>query len=444
LPISRSSSRLEIGPLAALGMSKSRDGATNFSRRWATTNNFFLVHQMKKKTLLHLFLSAAAITAPLAPSNGLSAVGDLYEADLGSGTIFKFAPDATKSTFASGLNGPVGLAFDTNGNLFEADTGTGTIFKFTPDGTQTTFASGLNGGPTGLAFDGSGNLFVGEFNSGVISKFTPDGTKSSFASGLTNVTGLAFDSSGNLFAADYGSGTIFKFTADGIKSTFASGLTNPGGLAFDSSGNLFEGDLGSGVIFKFAPDGTKTTFASGLSGPAGLAFDSSGNLFEADNTGGTVSKFAPDGTKSAFASGLSQPTLLAVEPISQKLRNVSARAFVQTGDNVLIGGFIVGGNALFNNMVVARAIGPSLSNSGISSPLQDPTLELHDASGAIVAFNDNWQDTQEAQIMATGLAPTDPHESAILAILPAGKYTAIVRGVGDTTGVALVEIYNPL
>jgi hypothetical protein len=121
---------------------------------------------------------------------------------------------------------------------------------------------------------------------------------------------------------------------------------------------------------------------------------------------------------------------------------VSARGSIGTGDNVLIGGFILGGNALANNAVVVRAIGPSLSHSGITNPLSDPTLELHNASGAIIASNDNWQDTQAAQIMASGLAPIDPHESAIFATLPAGNFTAIVRGAGGMTGVALVEIYN--
>ena len=91
---------------------------------------------------------------------------------------------------------------------------------------RATFASGLSG-PVGLAFDSSGNLFEADYNSGTIFKFTPDGTKSPFASGLSNPTGLAFDSSGNLFEADQGSGTIFKFTPAGTKSTFASGLSAP-------------------------------------------------------------------------------------------------------------------------------------------------------------------------------------------------------------------------
>ena len=126
----------------------------------------------------------------------------------------------------------------------------------------------------------------------------------------------------------------------------------------------------------------------------------------------------------------------------QKLLNTSARAFVQTGDNVLIEGFIVGGNSLPNTLVVVRAIGPSISQAGVANSLPDPKLELRDASGALIASNDNWQDTQKAQIMASGLAPADAHESVILTRLPAGEYTAIVRSVDDTAGIALAEIYN--
>lgn len=115
---------------------------------------------------------------------------------------------------------------------------------------------------------------------------------------------------------------------------------------------------------------------------------------------------------------------------------------VETGDNVLIGGFIVGGNALANDSVVVRALGPSLFQAGVINPLQDPVLELHNASGATIASNDDWQDSQKGQIVASGLAPGDPNESAIFATLPAGNYTAVVHGANDTISVALVEIYS--
>src|SRR6266446_6071307 len=122
-----------------------------------------------------------------------------------------------------------------------------------------------------------------------------------------------------------------------------------------------------------------------------------------------------------------------------QLANISTRGLVQTGDNVMIGGFIVQGD--MSATVVVRATGPSLAQAGITNPLLDPTLELHDGSGTVIAFNDNWKDSQQAEIQATGLAPSNDAESAIVRTLAPGNYTAIVRGAHDTTGVALVAAY---
>jgi len=112
---------------------------------------------------------------------------------------------------------------------------------------------------------------------------------------------------------------------------------------------------------------------------------------------------------------------------------------VQTGDRAGIGGFIITGNT--SKRVLIRAIGPSLTGSGIPDALGNPVLELHGPTG-FVTMNDNWRDTQEAAIQATGIAPTDDLESAIDATLAPGDYTAIVRGNGNTSGVALVEVYD--
>src|SRR5437588_585342 len=121
---------------------------------------FLYLHGYMKKSALHYLLAIfAGLTAALLPSNILAAPGDLFETDQGSSTIFKFTPVGAKSTFATGLGGPFGLAIDRFGNLFEANFNTGTIFKFTPAGVQSTFASGLNE-PVALAFDASGNLFA--------------------------------------------------------------------------------------------------------------------------------------------------------------------------------------------------------------------------------------------------------------------------------------------
>src|SRR5438477_501438 len=127
---------------------------------------------MKKIALLHWLATVAGLATALLPISVLAAPGDLYEADNSSNMIFKFAPDGTKSTFASGLTLPVSLALATSGNLFEADNNSDMIFKFTPDGTKSTFASGLSN-PTGLAFDSSGNLFEADQGSGTIFVFTP-------------------------------------------------------------------------------------------------------------------------------------------------------------------------------------------------------------------------------------------------------------------------------
>ena len=124
-----------------------------------------------------------------------------------------------------------------------------------------------------------------------------------------------------------------------------------------------------------------------------------------------------------------------------KLGNISTRAFVQTGDNVMIGGFIVSG--LDSEKVIVRAIGPSLVSYGIANPLQNPTLELHDHTGAVIASNDNWMSAPNRQeIINSGHAPSNSLESAILMTLDPGAYTAIVRGVNAETGVALVEVYG--
>jgi len=124
------------------------------------------------------------------------------------------------------------------------------------------------------------------------------------------------------------------------------------------------------------------------------------------------------------------------------MANISTRGFVDTGDNVMIGGFISGSSLNGGGTVLVRAIGPSLADSGLSSAVQDPTLELHDSNGAVLEANDNWMDTQATEIMATGLAPTDERESAVLTELAGSAYTVIVRGANNTTGVALVEVYN--
>jgi hypothetical protein len=126
------------------------------------------------------------------------------------------------------------------------------------------------------------------------------------------------------------------------------------------------------------------------------------------------------------------------------LANISTRGFVDTGNNVMIGGFTLGGN---NNAtrIAVRALGPSLSGSGLSNVLADPTIELHNANGTIMVSNDDWQSdpVSAAQLTANGLALPNPKESGIFTSLaPPGQFTAILAGKNGGIGIGLVEIYN--
>jgi hypothetical protein len=140
--------------------------------------------------------------------------------------------------------------------------------------------------------------------------------------------------------------------------------------------------------------------------------------------------------------GIGLVELYDISPLSNsKLGNISTRGSVGTLDNILITGFIIGD--VDSATVIVRAIGPSLAAYGVSGVLSDPTLTIYDSTGSVIASNDNWQDNvNSVDIGKNGLAPPDPSESALVLHLPAGAYTAIVRGANDTTGNALVEVYG--
>jgi len=376
-----------------------------------------------------------------------------------NGTIDEFTPNGVRSTFASGLSAPLNLAFDKSGNLFVADVGSGVsrngigdgyIAKFTPAGVRTTFALGLPV-PVGVAFDSAGNVFATEFGSGNIYKFTPNGVRSTFASGLFEPQGLAFDRAGNLFVAVFGG--VYKFTPTGLRTTFASGLTDPFALAFDSGGNLFVADGGdpwdyppvAGAVYKFTPTGLRSTIVSDMGG--GLAIDSTDNLFvgeshrEQRTLVGSILKITPSGVRTTFASRIvGAMAFQRIQTPTPTLVNISARGSVETGEKVLIGGFIVSGSD--SQQIITRGLGPTLTQFNVSGVLADPFVSLLDGTGNVLYNNDNWKDTQQAAIQATGLAPPNNLESAILRTLPPGNYTAVLSGKNSTTGIGLLEVYS--
>jgi hypothetical protein len=211
------------------------------------------------------------------------------------------------------------------------------------------------------------------------------------------------------------------------------------------------------VALAFGPDDLEV-YASVDTGSGIQIFDA--NTF---NSLGTISgpevatKLAVDSTGrylfagyNAYYGSFTGTRVYDVSPLPEShLNNISTRAFVQTGDNVVIGGFIVQG--IQPKRVIIRAIGPELTQYGVPNALANPTLELHDSMGNLIASNDNWMSTiiggiittnQLSDIQSSGHVPTDGRESAIVAELPPGNYTAIVRGVNDITGVGLVEVYD--
>jgi hypothetical protein len=140
-------------------------------------------------------------------------------------------------------------------------------------------------------------------------------------------------------------------------------------------------------------------------------------------------------------------SLVEVYDLSQatpaKLGNISTRAFVSTGSNIVIGGFLLGGGDA-NDRIVVRGIGPSLMATGVPNALADPVLELRDGNGGLLVSNNDWQDNpvQAAELIAAGLAPTNALESGIATTLPPGTYTALLAGQNNGTGVGLVEVYD--
>jgi uncharacterized delta-60 repeat protein len=210
-------------------------------------------------------------------------------------------------------------------------------------------------------------------------------------------------------------------------------LSNPHAALYSN------GDLGQN-------DDWKLTMPGGvITGDQKDEIEATGLAPTEDNESAIVATLAP-GFYTAIISGVNKTTgvgLAEVYDLAQvaeaKVANISTRGFVQTGDQVMIGGFIIGNRTI---QVIVRAIGPSLTAFGVANALADPTLELYNGFGTRLGANDNWRDDHEEEIQAITLAPTSDAESAIVQTLAPGSYTAIVRGKSETSGVALVEVYN--
>jgi sugar lactone lactonase YvrE len=303
-----------------------------------------LTHFKKIRMLPAIFLSLGAILALAITAHAQN----LYvSANVPGGNheIFEFTPSGEQNIYASGLNNPRGMAFDSIGNLFATtahDAGEveiGRVLKFNLRNHVSTFGSAAKFFFEGLAIDIAGNVYAmanddtSPTGASTIFKFTPSGDRIVFGSLPSQGWGMAFDSAGNLYAAQGPVGfdadsTIYKFGPDGTRTIFAgpdefATGEYPVGLTFDSSGNLFISietfsDPGADSIVYFTPMGVKSTFATGLTTPRGLAFDSSGNLFVAEANAipdGDILEFSPGGgSHTVLAAGFGRPEFLTFGP----------------------------------------------------------------------------------------------------------------------------------
>jgi subtilisin-like proprotein convertase family protein len=411
--------------------------------------------------------------------------GNLFVSNFGDNTIEKFTSTGNAALFADGsdgINGPIGLAFDAAGNLYVANYGNSMILKFNSAGTATGSINTDIDHPYGLAFDKASNLYVvNDAPTPVIEKFDSNGTGTLFANtGLNNPSFIAIQPS----ALPTPAPTPPERQFVNISSRASVGTGDNvaiGGFIIHSdapprpAGNRPSSNLVStkrvlirGIGPSLSVNGTPVT--GRLLDPVLELHDQSGAIIATNDdwkvpaqnqTDVQATGLPPsDDHESAIVvalnvnanytailrgkngtSGIGLVEVYDLEPLTEAhLANISTRAFVSINDDVLIGGIIVRGGAA--EQILFRAMGPSLANSNVSGPLLNPQLDIHDAQGTLLMHNDNWKDSQEVAITATGLAPSNNAESAILMTPAPGNYTAIVSGVGSTTGVGLVEAYR--
>lgn len=266
-----------------------------------------------------------------------------------------------------------------------------------------------------------------------------------YAAAYTAFAGLVSPPANDLSGADLGGKTL----TPGVYR-YATSATSSGVLTLDAKNDpsaRFVIQIGttlitsgsSSVVLINGADARNVYFQVGTSATLGSGSSFIGNILAYASVT-TVSGTTVTGRLLALTGAITLDTNNVTSPglTPAQLLNISTRLNVQTGDKVAIGGFIITGNA--SKKVIVRGIGPSLT--GLTPVLTDPVLELHGPDGSLITANDNWKDSQEAEIQNSNLAPTKDTESAIVATLAPANYTAILRGKNGTTGIGLVEMYD--
>ncbi|HEX4629677.1 MAG TPA: putative Ig domain-containing protein [Chthoniobacterales bacterium] len=289
------------------------------------------------------------------------------------------------------------------------------------------------GSVTGSFSSVSSNAQVTVAANGLLATLSPSAPSPTSGQPLNIATRLAIQGGDNLLIA----GFIVTGPSGSTKKVLIRGL----GPSLTNLG--VAGAISDPLLELHTPDGSVVVNDNWAQGdtsqiPNGFApSDSRESVIVATLTPGSYSALVK-GAHGETGVGLAEVYDLE-SASSAKLANVATRGLVQSGDNVLIGGFIIGGTEPAK--IIVRAIGPSLAAFGIPNPLPATTLELHDANGDVIS-NDGWRSTQESEIIATTIPPTSDDEAAIVATLVPGTYTAVVRGTNGTTGIAVIEAYN--
>ncbi len=285
----------------------------------------------------------------------------------------------------------------------------------------------------------------------IIDNATTDGT-TTFAVSLSNPMGDGTSSNATplLGAPSVATVTIidndattFQFSSSGYTASDSAGVANAtvtlsrlGDPNTTFSVNYATSDVTAVAGTDYVATSGKLTFGPGVTSKT-IAVPLIKQPVGTDTRSVRITLSQP--TNGAYLGTIASTVVSITNPdLSTKPVNISTRGLVQSGDNVMIAGFIVQGNS--TKQVIVRGLGPSLTQRGVIGALQDPTLDLRDSNGVQLAFDDDYKDRQETQIEATSLAPTDDREAAIVASLTPGSYTAILRG--KTNGVGEVEVYD--
>ena len=343
------------------------------------------------------FNNLAGATVNLTSTGGFTGSGTFNNI----GTLTKSGSGQAVFTGTTFLNTGT-VAVNAGALAFGTFTQSAGTLRFT-GGTSASVGSGQSFQFTGGALAGTGTITGNAVNAGALTI------------GSTDATTSAITISGNF---TQNAGAILNANIGGLNAGNFGMLTIGGAatLAGTVNVNLVNGfKFRVGDSFRLVSAGSVSGAFSGVTLPAGV-----------------------QGTLSANGTGVT--LTITVAPPAATLINIATRARVETVDNVMIAGFVITGST--SKKVIVRAIGPSLTAAGVSGALSNPTLTLYNAQAQILATNDDWRSTQQAEIIASTFPPSDNRESAIVATLPAGAYTAIVSGVGGEMGVGLVEVYD--